>query len=52
MNVLRLLLAMLGALTVVLYLLGASGIGHFHLYFGAEPLVCTVRAEPPSGVSL
>ncbi|WP_009522289.1 hypothetical protein [Imbroritus primus] len=34
-----------GALGVVLWLAGATGIGHFRLYYGPEPIECQRAAQ-------
>lgn len=34
-------LSVVGAIVLVLALLGTFGIGHFRLYYGAHPLSCT-----------
>ncbi|QSL34644.1 hypothetical protein G0D91_27140 [Burkholderia multivorans] len=46
------LLAVAGAAVAVTALLDGLGIGHVRIYFGADPLVCTVPAESTPGVTL
>ncbi|AJY63510.1 hypothetical protein [Burkholderia glumae] len=44
-------LATVGAAVAVAASLEAVGIGHVRIYFGADPLVCTVPAESTPGVT-
>lgn len=45
-------LAAVGAIVVAFGLLDMLGIGHARIYFGADPLVCTVPSESSPGVTL
>lgn len=41
-------LATVGALVLLMWLLGALGFGHFVLYFGAKPVDLVARQAPES----
>lgn len=40
-RVIRHIATLIGFVVFTLYVLGALGIGHFHLYYGVDSLVCT-----------
>ncbi len=46
------LMAVVGAAVVLAMLLDGLGVGHVRIYFGADPLVCTVPAASSRGVTL
>lgn len=46
------LLAVVGAAVALTALLDGLGIGHVRIYFGVDPLVCTVPAESTPGATL
>ncbi|QUN38607.1 hypothetical protein KEH56_10215 [Burkholderia cenocepacia] len=45
-------LAAVGAAVAVAAALESIGVGHVRIYFGANPLVCTVPTESTPGVTL
>lgn len=45
-------LAALGAAVAVAVALESIGVGHVRIYFGADPIVCTVPTESSPGVTL
>ncbi|WP_176042668.1 hypothetical protein [Burkholderia stabilis] len=45
-------LAAVGAAVAVAAALESVGVGHVRIYFGADPLVCTVPTESSRGVTL
>ncbi len=38
--------AAIGALTVILFMLGGMGIGNFVLKFSTNPIICTENTQP------
>lgn len=45
-------LAAVGAAVAVDAALESIGVGHVRIYFGADPLICTVPTESSPGVTL